>query len=701
MFISLDYEFSRSKEEKVRVFSLVTHKFDIVVSNRKLTIVPYETKRFWLLDDLWEQDAAADYLRENSDCTLVGFSYVAEGRSHISIGLNPMDFKCIDLHLEWRCITNHNNAMATGKHLVGGKEKYIPIPKPKWERREGEKGASKLTHSLAECTFKLTGQKRDTEEKDQIRDYIISDPEFVPDEMREKILNYNEEDVVYLPEILVKVLEQYSKLLGTKYRREQILKEMENRGRYAALTSIRESKGYPINVTHVRNFTKAVDFILEEVQREINNLFPEIMPFKWQRKDQRFSWNQKATRKWLVDNGYSEKWMLTDTYDRDKKRLPKGEKLPVDDYLSLSLEAFQDKFPFKHTYPEDNFGAQMVRYLVLKQNLNGFKTKSEQGRKNFWDSVGSDGRVRPYMNIFGAQSSRSQPAATGFMFLKPAWMRVMVSPPKGKALAGIDFGSEEFFISALLSRDQNMIDAYLSGDVYLYFAKLAGAVPMDGVREDYEPQRDLFKSTVLGISYLMTKYGLAVKLTQDTGIFHTPDDAQKLIDKFYKVFSTFAKWQEEDIENYLDGNEVKLNDGWYMWRDNINFRSAANVRIQGAGAVIMRESDIRAYQQGIYVPFTLHDALYVEYDLEDFSAIDKLANSMRDAFVAYFPKDLKEYAEQIKLDINAWSEEYEEGKVITTPEGRKVKLTKKYIDKRARAYYEKYRYYLENDIFEF
>ena len=104
------------------------------------------------------------------------------------------------------------------------------------------------------------------------------------------------------------------------------------------------------------------------------------------------------------------------------------------------------------------------------------------------------------MNIYGAQSSRSQPAATGFLFLKPAWMRSLCQPNRGRAIASFDYGSQEFLISALVSKDKNMLWAYASGDVYLALAKLAGAVPQDGTKSEYKAERDLFKATTLGIS---------------------------------------------------------------------------------------------------------------------------------------------------------------------------------------------------------
>ncbi len=668
--ISIDYEFSKIKCEFVDLKSCVTYKDN-------------ETPiRWWLHKDPSERERLANYLKENRDDYFLGFSCVAEARSFISLGLDPVQFKWIDLFFEWRCLTNHNDNMMYGNQLVDGKVKFTKKPKSKWERSEEEsKTSHKLKHSLAEATYKLTKEIRDTEHKDKMRDLIISDPDEFTEEEMNSILDYNQEDVVFLPKMLQAVLKEYKRLLGTKFNYAQLIEEMVLRGEYAAITAVRESRGYSINYNATKNFAGSIDNILQSCQREINNLFPEVMPFRWKKKEGKFSWNQIATKEWIKQNCDTKNWMQTDGKD-----------------LSLSLEAWQRFFDFKHSYPKDNFGAQIVRYLILKQNLNGFKTKADKGKKTFWDYVGPDERVRPYMNPYGAQSSRSQPAATGFMHLKPAWLRVLVEPPKGKAMCSIDYGSEEFFLSALMSKDPAMLNAYFSGDVYYFFAKESGAVPKDSSRYDNEENeaiRNLFKATVLGISYLMSKYGLANKLTNDTGIVHDPDQAQEMIDKFYTVFNIFDEWQVDQINTYNEGNYIKLPCGWYMFQDNENFRSAANCPVQGFGASIMRKADRFAYDKGLYVPFTLHDALTIEFDLDDLSAIDKLYDSMREAFMFYFEGPEKELAGKIKMDFTVWSPEYEDGKVVITPAGHKIKLQSKYIDKRAKEYYDMYKIYFE------
>jgi DNA polymerase-1 len=301
------------------------------------------------------------------------------------------------------------------------------------------------------------------------------------------------------------------------------------------------------------------------------------------------------------------------------------------------------------------------------------------------------------MNIFGAQSGRSQPAASGFMFLKPAWMRSLVMPAPGKFIAGIDFGQQEFFLSAMESECPNMIAAYLSGDPYLYGAKLAGAIPQSGTKESHKIERDLFKNTYLGILYGMTKYGLSAKLTGDTGREYTEDDAQRQIDIFEDSFPEYMEWKEELIDAYQSGCGIRLPCGWRMWTDNDNLRSVCNVPIQGFGASIMRKSVDLAVGAGCSVIFTLHDAIYIEGNVGEEHQIRFLRDAMRDGF-RYYYKGTKYYktAGEIKLDPFAWSPDYKKDSELKLADMGKtyiIPCSNKYIDERAVSEYERFSKY--------
>lgn len=472
--LSIDFEFNQVSEPTLNLVC------SSIINTKTNT-----THEFWLHNNPQGRKALVEFIQENNSEIFLGFQCAAEARCFYSLGLDPVNFNWIDTYLEYRCLSNHNDELNYGKQLVDGKVKFTSKPPPKWERTEEDSATGfKPKFSLAETTYKLLGKIRDTEHKEEMRQLIISDPkEFSPEE-REAIQKYGTDDVVDLLPMFEKIVGLYKKYTDKEFDLPLLLKEMKKRGEYAALTGVREAKGYPIAFEETKNFSSQVLSILDDCQREINKLFPDIKPFRFNKKENRFSWNQKITREWIKANVPDHDFCWKKT---DKKQ------------LSLSLEAFTQIYDYKHHYPKDVFGAQMVRFLKLKQTLYGFmpSQKAKKDKKTFWDSVGSDQRVRPYMNIYGSQSSRSQPPSTSYMLLKPAWMRSLIQPAPGRCITSIDYGSEEYFITGLFYRDAAMIGAYLSGDVYLAFAIESGIAPKGATKETHKFERNLAKATCL------------------------------------------------------------------------------------------------------------------------------------------------------------------------------------------------------------
>jgi hypothetical protein len=665
-FLYLDFEFSRTKEKYVNVVSCVTEDENGLIG------------KWWLHHDKKEQKKFCEYVKGFQ--VLVGYSTTAESRAMISLGLEPLDFKWIDLFLEYRCLTNHNYELMYGKQLVDGKVKMIPIPKPKWERTEEDHATGfSPTHSLAEASYKLLGVIRDTAHKTAMRDLIISDCPLYADHEVKAILNYGVEDVKDLKPMLGEMLKHYKKL-DYEFEYDTWLDEAFDRGRYSAHTAHMESRGYGIDYDKTKNFSNQVGNILYDVQREITTSFTDIVPFSWDAKNNRYKMNTKNIKEWVKKNHDVNRWVKTDTDD-----------------ISLSLEAFTRFYDFKHTYPKDNFGAQMVRLLKLKQSIFGFKNKRDDGKKTFWDYVGTDKRVRPYFNHYKAQSSRSQPAATGFMFLKPAWLRSLVKEEPGYAMGGIDYSSQEFLLNGLLADDIGMIEAYRSGDVYLAFGKDADMIPKHGTKAEYKAERDLCKSTVLGIGFLMTRIGLAVKLSADSGQEWTEDEAQGMINKFYEAYPDLKDYQEQIVEEYYQKKYLKLPCGWYLFKDNQNFRSVVNFTVQGFGAAVMRKAIDFCHEKGLEYIFTLHDAIYIRYKVGEEYKMELLRDAMREAFLYYWKGDEQktDWASSIRLDPFAWSDSYEKDSEIKLAT-MNLPVTNVYIDDRSGDEYEQFKGYFES-----
>ena len=679
--VFLDFEYNKTTEEKLNVVCVAWSVDDGPTQSLWLHRNPKNKQKF--------KSIAKEWL--GKDTILYSYNVVAEARSFYSLGLDPMVYQWCCLYSEYKHIMNQNHRIAFGKQLIQGKKKYTRPPRNKYFMSEEEKQRSsfdKAEQGLAAACYKLLGKEVDTDRKNRVRNLIISTPDFFTKEENFAILEYCESDIEFLAPLKNKIVDELQHLLRKDPKQlETLREEILFRGKYNALTAIRESRGYYFDYESTKSLSGSIPKIVYDIQREINTLFPEIGPFSFLKKDNRFKKNTKNIKEWIAKQRCASNWLKTDSGD-----------------YSLALEAWTQHFNFRHTYPKDNFGAQYVRYLKTEMGLKGFNTdtpdkirtsleNNTRRTRKFWEYVGSDKICRPYMNIYGSQTSRTQPKANGFLALKSAWMRALITPPLGYAMVSMDYKSEEFLISAINALDGKMIEAYESGDQYLWFGKQSGVIPKDGTKKSHPTERQNCKNTVLGISYGMGAKALALKLTNDGDREYFEDEAQDYIDNFFDTFARYDEYRESTLDIYAQKGHIKLQDGWYMWGDNDNDRSTMNFPSQGAGGVAMRYADIRCYNEGLWVPFTLHDALYAYIPLDELEkGIEDMTACLIEGFKDIYRDDPKKlgYASKIRLDTDAWSPEFSDDFKIPG-----VKVQQTYVDERGVSEYKQFKKYFK------
>ena len=224
-------------------------------------------------------------------------------------------------------------------------------------------------------------------------------------------------------------------------------------------------------------------------------------------------------------------------------------------------------------------------------------------------AVGHDGRNRTLLSAFRAATGRNAPSSTGFIFGPSVWLRGLIRPPPGRAIAYVDWSQQEFGIAAALSGDANMIEAYTSGDPYLAFAKRAGAVPADGTKHTHGPQRELYKTCALAVQFGMEAASLAQRIGR------SELEARHLLRDHREVFRTFWKWSDAAAARFNLVGQLDTVFGWALRNgSDKSDRTARNFPMQGNGAELMRVAACLMTEAAIQVCAPVHDAFLVEAD---------------------------------------------------------------------------------------
>lgn len=222
-------------------------------------------------------------------------------------------------------------------------------------------------------------------------------------------------------------------------------------------------------------------------------------------------------------------------------------------------------------------------------------------------AVGSDGRNRCLLSAFRARTGRNQPSNTRFIFGPSTWLRSLIAPSPGWAVAYVDWCQQEWGIAAALSGDESMLAAYESGDPYLTFAKQAGAIPPDGTKATHGPVRERFKACALAIMYGMGAESFAQRIGSCTA------EARALLDAHRRTYPRFWGWSNAAVDHAMLHGWLQTTFGWRIAvGPDVNPRSLRNFPQQANGAEMLRLACCFAVERGIQVCAPVHDALLIE-----------------------------------------------------------------------------------------
>jgi len=221
-------------------------------------------------------------------------------------------------------------------------------------------------------------------------------------------------------------------------------------------------------------------------------------------------------------------------------------------------------------------------------------------------AVGRDGRNRVLLSAFRSKTGRNQPSNAKFIFGPSTWLRGLIKPPPGHALAYIDWSTQEFGIAAALSGDDRMREAYESGDPYIALGIQSGKLPPDATKKSHPVERELLKQCVLGIQYGMEAPTLAFRIGQPEIV------ARELLRLHHRTYPQFWSWSDAAVDYAMQGNPLHTVFGWNVRIDaNPNPRSLRNYLMQGNGSEMLRLACCLGIERGIEICAPIHDAVLI------------------------------------------------------------------------------------------
>jgi len=344
------------------------------------------------------------------------------------------------------------------------------------------------------------------------------------------------------------------------------------RGRYTYAVAKIESNGIPINVD-LYNLIQANGESIKETlinELDVNYHVYEGTKFSYAKFIQ-----------YLVDNQIP--WKLTDT----------GLPLMASEYLDDKVKVYPHLCPL----------------VELKKTLD--KTRLVEC------GVGHDGRNRAALMKNITKTERNAPSSSDYIFGGPSWVRHLIKPQPGMALAYIDYEQEEFAIAAALSGDEKMMEDYKSSDPYIKFAIRAGAVPKNATKKSHPVIRNQYKQCVLQMQYGAGEYRVA----SQAGV--TLLEAIEMIKHHKNIYHKFWGWVEEYIDNGRVTHEVETQLKWKMCTRKEGYRTLQNWPMQSHGSELLRMATCYGIEAGIKIVALIHDAVMIE------STIDRIDNDVK------------------------------------------------------------------------
>jgi len=198
-----------------------------------------------------------------------------------------------------------------------------------------------------------------------------------------------------------------------------------------------------------------------------------------------------------------------------------------------------------------------------------------------YPQLDKDSRLRTGFNLHGTTSGRLSSSGKMNMQQIPRDNPIVkgcMRAAEGKKIVAMDLTTAEVYVAAVLAKDENLMDVFRSGgNFHSSIAKLVFNLPCEAeeVAELYSTQRQAAKAVTFGIMYGAGANKISQQVTADSGKNFSKQNAQEVIDDYFKQFHKLKKW--------IDYSSKYIMDNGFIYSQYGRKRRLPNVRSDNQG----------------------------------------------------------------------------------------------------------------------